>query len=177
MAFELQADCYAGTWGRRAAHEPEVSMTRRRLALLFATLGILILVGLGGSRAIAAPPQVIPISGTFHDDILSDACGVEVTTAFNGTVRVREFDRQTGLATVATVNVALTATADDRTFRFRDVGADVLLQRGEGLVHLVIGQVPFEFTGVLKINETTGEILLEPQHTVDTERACAFLTS
>jgi hypothetical protein len=152
-------------------------MTRRRLALLFATLGVFIPVGLGGSPAIAAPPEVITISDTFHDDFLSEACGVDVTTTVNGTVRVRGFDRETGLVTVATVNVDITATAGDNTFRFRDVGSDVFLQQGEGLVHLVTGQVPFEFTGVLKINETTGELLLEPQHTVDTERACAFLTS
>ena len=153
-------------------------MTRRRLALLFATtLGLLIAVGVGGSSAIAAPPEVITFTDTFHDDELSDACGVDVTTTIDGTIRVREFDRETGLVTVATVNVDVISTAGDNTFRFRDVGADVFLQGGEGVVHLVTGQVPFEFTGVLKINETTGEVLLEPQHTVDTDRACAFLTA
>jgi hypothetical protein len=152
-------------------------MTRRRLALLFATVALLIVVGVGGTPASAAPPQVITVSDTFHDDFLSDACGVDVTSTVNGTVRVREFDRTTGLVTVATINVDITATAGDNTFRFRDVGADVFLQGGEGPVHLVTGQIPFEFTGVLKINETTGEVLLEPQHTVGTDRACAFLTA
>jgi len=152
-------------------------MTRRRLALLFATVALLIVVGVGGTPASAAPPQVITVSDTFHDDFLSDACGVDVTSTVNGTVRVREFDRTTGLVTVATINVGITATAGDNTFRFRDVGADVFLQGGEGLVHLVTGQIPFEFTGVLKVNETTGEVLLEPQHTVGTDRACAFLTA
>ena len=152
-------------------------MTRRRLALLSATVALLIVVGVGGTPASAAPPQVIPISDTFHDDFLSDACGVDVTSTVSGTVRVREFDRATGLVTVATINAGITATAGENTFRFRDVGADVFLQRGEGLVHLVTGQVPFEFTGVLKINETTGEVLLEPQHTVGSDRACASLTA
>ena len=152
-------------------------MSRRRLALLFVGLGLLTAVGVGGSPAIAAPPEVITFTDTFHDDFLSDACGVDVTTTIDGTVRIREFDRATGLVTVATVNVDITATAGDNTFRFRDVGSDVFLQGGEGVVHLVTGQVPFEFTGVLKINETTGEVLLEPQHTVDTDRACAFLTA
>ena len=149
-------------------------MSSRRFALVLVTIGVLLSVG--GSAAVAAPPEVITISDTVHDDFLSEACGVDVTTTINGTVRIREFDRETGLVAVATVNVALTATAGDNTFRFRDVGSDVFLQRGEGLVHLVVGQLPFEFTGVLKINETTGEVLLEPRHTVGTDRACAFLT-
>jgi hypothetical protein len=152
-------------------------MTKRRLALLFATLGVLIAIGVGGSPAIAAPPEVITFTETFHDDLLSDACGVDVTTTIDGTIRVREFDRETGLVTVVTVNVDIISTAGDNTFRFRDVGSDVFLQGGEGVVHLVIGQLPFEFTGVLKINETTGEVLLEPQHIVGTDRACAFLTA
>ena len=149
-------------------------MSRRRLALVLVTIGVFLSVG--GSPAIAAPPEVITFSETFHDDLLSEACGVDVTTTINGTVRIREFDRDTGLVMLATINAGLTATAGDNTFRFRDVGSDVFLQRGEGLVHLVTGQVPFEFTGVLKINETTGEVLLEPQHVVGTDRACAFLT-
>jgi len=152
-------------------------MSRRRLALLFATIGVVISIGIGGSPAIAAPPEVITFSDSFHDDFLSEECGVDVTTTVNGTVRIREFDRATGLVSLATVNVDFTATAGDNTFRFRDVGSDVFLQGGEVLVHLVTGQVPFEFTGVLKINETTGEVLFEPQHTVDTDRACAFLAA
>jgi hypothetical protein len=152
-------------------------MTRRRVALLFATLGLLIAVGVGGSPAIAAPPEVIPLNETFHDEFLSDACGVDVTSTINGTVRVREFDRETGLVFVATINVAISSTAGGNTFRFRDVGADVVLQGGEGVVHLAAGQVPFQFTGVLKINETTGEVLLEPTHVVGTDRACAILTA
>ena len=152
-------------------------MSRRRLALMCATIGVVFSVGIGGSAAIAAPPEVIEFSDTFHDPFLSEQCGVDVTTTVNGTVRIREFDRTTGLVTVVTISAALTATAGDNTIRFRNVGADVFLAHGEGEVHLVIGQVPFEFTGVLKLNETTGEVLLEPQHTVGTDRACALLTS
>jgi hypothetical protein len=152
-------------------------MTRRRLALLLATLGLVVSVGVGASSAIAAPPEVITFTDTFHDDFLSDACGVDVTTTVNGTIRIRTFDRTTGLIEADTVNVDLTATAGDNTFRFRDVGSDVFLQREDGVVHLVTGQVPFAFTGVLKINETTGEVLFEPQHTVSTDRACAVLTA
>lgn len=42
---------------------------------------------------------------------------------------------------------------------------------------MIIGQIPFGFTGVLKVNETTGEVVLEPQHSTegDLEDACAAL--
>ena len=41
---------------------------------------------------------------------------------------------------------------------------------------MVVGQLPFDFTGVLKVDLTTGEVILEPRHTVDTTRACRLLT-
>jgi hypothetical protein len=41
---------------------------------------------------------------------------------------------------------------------------------------MIVGQVPFEFTGALKINLTTGEVILEPRHTVDMARAFRLLT-
>ena len=39
------------------------------------------------------------------------------------------------------------------------------------------GQLPFEFTGVLKINLDTGEVILEPHHVVDIEAVCEQLTA
>jgi hypothetical protein len=41
---------------------------------------------------------------------------------------------------------------------------------------MIVGQIPFEFSGVLMIDLTTGEVILEPRHTVDTTRACRLLT-
>jgi hypothetical protein len=41
----------------------------------------------------------------------------------------------------------------------------------------IVGQVPFEFTGVMKINLETEEVILEPHHTLDTTQACELLTS
>jgi hypothetical protein len=41
----------------------------------------------------------------------------------------------------------------------------------------IVGQVPFEFTGVLKINLETGEVILEPHHEVDPTRVCEPLTA
>jgi hypothetical protein len=70
------------------------------------------------------------------------------------------------------------ATAGDNQVRFRDVGIDLVRVEPDGTVILsIVGQVPFGFTGVLKINLDTGEAILEPHHIVDTTRACELLTA
>ena len=74
----------------------------------------------------------------------------------------------------------MTATAGDNTYRFRDVGADLVRIEPDGTAILsIIGQVPFDFNGVLKIDLETGEAILEPHAlTADrVERACAVLTA
>jgi hypothetical protein len=69
-----------------------------------------------------------------------------------------------GPAPLNTLSLAITATADGGTFRFRDVGGDLARIEPDGtLVLSIIGQVPFEFAGVLKINPEDG-------------MACRFLT-
>lgn len=75
--------------------------------------------------------------------------------------------------------MALTATAGDNTIRFRDVGADLVRIEPDGTaILMIIGQLPFDFTGVLKIDLETGEAILEPQHVTgdEVEDACAILT-
>jgi hypothetical protein len=103
-----------------------------------------------------------------------------VTTRAQGHITVRTFEEDgTGVVEVRTINVVLTATADGRVFRFRDVGADVTRIEPDGTVVLLIsGQVPFEFTGVLKIDLETGEAILEPRDRSEEQlaRACAVLT-
>jgi hypothetical protein len=130
--------------------------------------------------AVAAPPVIehVKFEDSVHDDFLSEECGVDVTLAVSGTeVFITPTGGNGGLIGVHTINVGLTATAGDNTFRFRDVGADVLRMEPDGtLVLSIIGQLPFDFTGVLKIDLDTGEAILEPQHVVDTTRACAALT-
>jgi hypothetical protein len=77
-----------------------------------------------------------------------------------------------------TINVGLTATVEGRTFRFRDVGSDLTRITPDGTVVLHIsGQVPFDFAGVLKINLTTEEAILEPKDRSERQlaRACAAL--
>ena len=132
--------------------------------------------------AMAAPPQIDRevVDDTFDDDFLSEACGVDVVTRAQGRVTERSFERDgTGLRNLRTLNITLTATAGDNSIRFRDVGADVIRVTADGTMVLsIIGQVPFDFTGILKINLDTGDVIQEPQHfTGDTTRACAKLTA
>ena len=107
------------------------------------------------------------------DDFLTEACGVEVTTTARGHVTVRTFEDGTGPTSVATINSWLTATADDRTFRFRDVGADIERIEPDGTIVLSnIGQVPFDFAGVLQIDPETEEVILRtPRQERGTDRA------
>jgi hypothetical protein len=77
------------------------------------------------------------------------------------------------------VNIGVTSTAGDRTFRFRDVGADLVQIKPDGtLVLLISGQVPFAFAGVLKINPETEEVILEPRDRSEEQlaKACKALT-
>lgn len=131
--------------------------------------------------AVAAPPVIerVQFEDSFHDEFLTEACGVDVTTALSGRVTtITSSGEDPRLIQVRTINVGLTATAGDNTFRFRDVGADMLRVEPDGtLVLSIIGQVPFDFTGVLKIDLDTGEAILEPHHFLDTARACAALTA
>ena len=156
-------------------------MSRRSLRLSATSAMVAVVVG-SSAPALAAPPRIerIPVNETFVDQFLSDACGVAgVTTTARGAITVRTFDRERpGPVELVTINVGLTATADGRTYRFRDVGADLTRITRDGTVVLQIsGQVPFDFAGVLKIDVTTGEAILEPKDRSEKQlaRACAAL--
>ena len=155
-------------------------MTRRCITGCVAS--VLVLVGaLIPGVASGAPPtfERIDVDDTFADEFLTAACGVDVTTTVRGHVILRTFSREEGLVQLNTLNLAITATAGDRTFRFRDVGADNTRVTPDGTVVLsIIGQVPFEFAGVLKINPETEEVILEPKDRSAEQlaKACRFLT-
>jgi hypothetical protein len=146
-------------------------------------VSVLVLAGLvWPGVAGGAPPTIerINVDETFADEFLTEECGVPVTTTARGHVIIRTFSGEgTGVAQVNTISIGLTATAGDRTFRFRDVGADVVQIKPDGtLVLLITGQVPFAFAGVLKINPETEEVILEPRDRSEEQlaRACAVLT-
>jgi hypothetical protein len=146
-------------------------------------VSVLVLAGLvWAGVAAGAPPTIerINVDETFADEFLTEECGVPVTTTAQGHVIIRTFSGEgTGVAQVNTISVGLTATAGDRTFRFRDVGADVVQIKPDGtLVLLITGQVPFAFAGVLKINPETEEVILEPRDRSEEQlaKACRALT-
>lgn len=156
-------------------------MTRRRCFVSLA--GILVVAAALVPGALAGKPtfERITVDETFADDFLTDACGVPVTTHASGHVTVRTFSGGgTGPAEITTLNIGLTATSGDNTYRFRDVGADHVQIAPDGTeIVMIIGQIPFGFTGVLKIDLATGEVIHEPQHSLEgrVEDACAALTA
>jgi hypothetical protein len=154
-------------------------MRRPRTTGVLAVLGALLVVVLGATAAAAQAPvkEVIQFEDTFADEFLSEECGVPVTTTVTGRVTLFTLDG-VGLQELTTLNVSFVATAGDNQARFRDVGGDQVRVQPDGTVILsIIGQVPFDFTGVLKIDLGTGEVILEPHHDVDTTRVCERLTA
>ena len=156
-------------------------MRRRPISGLLAVLGALLVVVLGATAAAAQAPVKVTetISETIEDEFLTEACGVEVTTTVTGRITFFTFpDRPVGPQNLTTLNFALVATAGDNQARFRDVGIDLVRVEPDGTAILsIVGQVPFGFTGVLKIDLDTGETILEPHHIVDTTRVCELLTT
>jgi hypothetical protein len=150
--------------------------------LLAIALGAVLSVGVVPS-AYAAQPTIgrFDFDESFEDVFLTEECGVPVTTHAQGHATVRTFeDGGTGAAELLSINVALTAMSGDNTYSFRDVGADLLRVEPDGTaILMIIGQVPFAFVGVLKIDLETGEAILEPQHSLEgsLEEACAALTA
>jgi hypothetical protein len=154
-------------------------MRRQRTIGLLAVLGaLLVVLGATGAAAQAPEKEVIQIDDTFADEFLSEECGVPVTTTVTGRVTFFTFPDGTVLEELTTLNVSIVATAGDNQARFRDVGGDQVRVQPDGTVIVsIIGQVPFEFTGVLKFNPETGETILEPHHDLDTTRVCERLTA
>jgi hypothetical protein len=151
---------------------------------LIAWLGsVLVVAALVAPGAWAGKPIIerFDVDETFPDDFLTEACGVPVTTRAQGHVIVRTFSGdKAGPAEIRTLNIALTAMSGDNTYRFRDVGADHIQVKKDGTeILMIVGQIPFDFTGALKINLTTGEVIHEPSHslTARVEEACAALTA
>lgn len=154
-----------------------------RSRVLVASLLALVAVAVLVPAAPAAKPEieVIKIDDTGPDEFLTEECGVPVTFHAVGRVTLRTFEQNgAGLLALNTVNIAITVTSGDNSYRFRDVGADHAQRTPDGTIVLsIIGQLPFDFTGVLKVNPETGEVLHEPSHSIADrlDDACAALTA
>ena len=154
-------------------------MSTRRVTVYL--VGVLLLAGLAGPAAgLGAAPtfERITVDDSFFDADLSAACGVPVTGRATGHVTLRTFGEGSTLVAVNSINIGVVETSGDRTFRFRDVGADVATVDADGTVTLrVTGQVPFAFAGALIINPDTGEVILEPKDRSEEQlaKACEAL--
>jgi len=141
---------------------------------------IMLSLGLAAPAAEGAKPvfERVAVEDHFVDDELSAVCGFEVTGDAVGRVTLRTFEGSDRIQSINSINVAVTLSANGNTFRVRDVGADVVTIAPDGTATITItGQVPFAFSGALKIDLATEEAILEPQHSLegDVEAACAAL--
>jgi hypothetical protein len=154
-------------------------MGTRGFGILLACVLVLAAVVAPGAFAGKPTMERVDIDDTFADDFLTEECGVPVTAHVQGHIIFRTFEGgKTGPASLTTIAIGVTLTAGDNSYRFHDVGADLVRIEPDGTaILMIIGQVPFEFTGVLKIDLETDEAILEPQHTLGTEKACAALTA
>jgi hypothetical protein len=148
---------------------------------VLAVLGALLTVVLGATAAAAQAPEreVISVDDAFVDEELAEECGVdEVNVTVTGQVTLFTFPDGTVLQELTTVNLAIVWTAGDNQVRARDVGIDQIRVQPDGTVILsIVGQVLFDFTGVLKINLDTGDAILEPHHFFDIDELCAQLAA
>jgi hypothetical protein len=155
-------------------------MRLHRSVGLFLGLAAVLVLSLAGTAAAIGPPEIETetFSDTFEDEFLTNACGVDVTTSFEGRLTFFTFpDQPVGPQDITSVHVNLVATAGDNAVQFKDVGVDLVRVEPDGTVVLmVVGQVPFEFIGVLMVNLETDEAILEPHHSFDTTRVCHLLT-
>lgn len=79
---------------------------------------------------------------------------------------------------IDSVHLDLLAVAGDNRVLFKNVGIDQYRIQPDGTVILTsTGQGGTFFTGVIKINLTTGEVILETPRTNDTTRVCRLLTA
>jgi hypothetical protein len=149
------------------------------IALLVAALAASVLT----AAASAGKPTTerIDVDETEADPFLTAECGVDVTVHFEGQVIIRTFSGAgAGPAEIQTINIVATVTAGDNSHRIRDVGTDHVQIKPDGTaILMIVGQIPFNFTGVLKIDLATDEAILEPHHSLEgqIEEACAALAA
>lgn len=153
--------------------------------LLTTAIAVAAAMGLVAGAAHAAPPvisrEVIDVPPTYDDDV-SEWCGFDVHYSVQGFATVRSFDDRTGgPIEVFTINAVVTLTGPSgKQHQLRnDVGADVTrITQSGSTVKTIAGQVPFQHTGVLKIDLDRGDWIFGPTRDTyeqDVNAACAAL--
>lgn len=157
-------------------------MSGRRL-LAAVTVAFAAAAALASGAMSAGQPTVerVDVDRVRPDPGLTAACGIEVTARVQGHIVIRTFPGTgTGPVELVSLNITVTAMAGSNSYAFRVVGANLVRVDPDGTVTLTAtGQQPFEWTGALKINLTTGEVILEPRHSPvgQLQEACETLTA
>ena len=138
--------------------------------------------GLAVPSAAGAAPTVmhITIDEQFTGEFLAEACGYlgPVTIRVQGHAGAVEFsDPGRAPVLINPVHFLVTYRVDDAEVTVREIGGVVVRLTPEGLVQLSAGQTLL-FTGAIKVNLDSGEVILEPQHSLDAQTAevCALYT-
>lgn len=151
-----------------------------RKLFIVPVLAILAAVGVADT-AVAGKPTIqrIAVDETIEDLELNAACGAAIPIHLVGSLIIRTFDRTTGPVEVRTLNQSVTFTAGDNTVHVRNVGADLVRIEPDGTATLmIVGQIPLEFNGVLKIDLETGEAIQEPKFKIGAvAELCAALAA
>ena len=157
----------------RRRHSRKESTARRRITGCVASVLVLVVpssrvLPLALRRRSSASRSTTPLSKSSFGGVRGRGDDQRARTHHCPDLRGRRYRRGRGRNDQ---HSGLTATADGRVFRFRDVGADVTRIEPDGTAVLLIsGQVPFDFAGVLKIDLETGEAILEPRDRSGTAR-------
>ena len=124
--------------------------------------------------------ETFDFSDTRHGDILSTRCGVDVTLTATGTIRFFTFpNRPVGPQDLQTFNVKVVATAGGNEVRWQQAGMTMehKVEPDGTVTSIIAARQPVHFTGVLKTNVDTGEVILQSPHSDDIEELCKRLTA
>jgi hypothetical protein len=103
------------------------------------------------------------VSGSFPSEILTNACGLDVTLTFTGTVT-----RLTGPQNLELANIAVTLTAGSNRVRFQSAALERKEVQPDGTILISVAGRKTEFTGLqVRIDLENGDtiIIKEPKVT------------
>ena len=163
-------------------------MRMQVLVLLSAAMTLAAACGGTGMPAAAAAGgespvvQHVAIDSAGVDEFLTENCGFTVLYSVKGRVTLRLFgfgsEVEQGPQLIQSLNLTTTVTANGNTFTFRRAGVEAFQVTPDGaVVFSISGNVPFMFTGSLRIDLDAGVALVVPRHDTrdDFLGACAAL--
>jgi hypothetical protein len=163
---------------------------RMRMKLLVLLSAVIVAAACGGMGVPAAataggePPVVqhVTIDSAGVDEFLTENCGFTVLYSVTGRVTLLLFgfgsEVEQGPQLIQAVSLTTTVIANGNTFTFRRAGVDAFHVTPDGaVVYSISGNVPFRFTGSLRIDIDAGVGLVVPRHDTsgDVVAACAAL--